>query len=142
MSSSIDRSELDAWVGEMYSTFTSCTNAHSAKDVEAYWDKYFIDRDGLFVRPSGNPMSLKDYIDMATSKDITEHTGELLKVVHVKEFASGKCAVVYFEGSQVFKYKDSPNDDNAMYSVTVEKQEDGTLKAIFFQRYPGKSNLS
>mmetsp|Transcript_211 Transcript_211/g.303 ORF Transcript_211/g.303 Transcript_211/m.303 type:complete len:146 (-) Transcript_211:142-579(-) len=141
-SNAIDRDELTKWVGEMYSTFTACTNSHSAEDVEAFWDKFAVDRETIFVRPSGNPLTVQGYVEMATSKDITKHSGEVIKVEHVKDFADGKAATVFFEGSQKFDYKDSPNDDNAKYSVTVEKQSDGSLKFVFFQRYPGKSNLS
>lgn len=139
--SSIDEDALTKWVGEMYSTFTSCTNAHSPEDVQAFWDKYAVDRETIFVRPSGNPLTIDSYVDMATSKDITKHTGELLKVEHIKTLANGQAAVVFFEGSQKFDYKGTPNDDNAKYSVTVDCSGE-TFKFAFLQRYPGNSNLS
>jgi len=140
-SSTMDRDELCKWISDMYSAFTSCSNAHTAEAIEDFWDTYALDRNVIVIRPSTNPMDLQVAIDMATSKDITGHSGKVLEIKHVKEFCNGQAAVVVFEGSQVFTYKGTLNDDNAMYSATIEKQTDGSLKLVFLQRYPGTSNL-
>ena len=129
----------------MYKGFASCTNSPTAQDVQAWWDTYAASSDTIFVRPSGNPLTLQGYCDMATSKDITEHSGHVIEIKHVTEFGppgQHACAVVLFEGQQTFLYQGQPNNVSALYSVTVERDEaNKTFKFVFMQRYPGKSNL-
>ena len=93
--------------------------------------------DAIFIRPSGNPLTLAAMTEMFNSGDITaEEDPQLIKVEKVggngKDF--GYCVLTE---RQVFTYKGTTNDDTAVYTCILEKEGD-EWKVCHVQRSQGR----
>jgi len=92
--------------------------------------------DAAFIRPSGNPISMKGLADMMTTNgDITDIDGKLVAINKLD--ISGDMAYSACTQEASFKYQGKANDD--LYVNTyVFKKIDGTWKNVWGQRSTGR----
>ena len=84
--------------------------------ITKYWKPGFS-----IIRPSGNPMSREVWEGMISSDDVEMVSSELLKVNNVQILACGSAAFAVYTTHDQFKYKGTPNDDIATFTVVLEK---------------------
>lgn len=98
----------------------------------------FYEEDAMFIRPSGNPLSLKELGNMFASGKITGFSTEIVSVDSVKALAGGSVAVVTCTNRQKFCFGDVPNDDLAKYSYVLSKNSDGGWRISHGHRATGQ----
>lgn len=103
--------------------------------AQGNWKKYWS--EGAFlIRPSGNPLSSDQELQMRASQDITMTKEELVKINKVSVY--GEIATCCFTVHQVFSYKGTPNDDISVVLVVLQK-ENGLWKMVTGSRSQGRS---
>ena len=103
--------------------------------AQGNWKKYWS--EGAFlIRPSGNPLSADQELQMRASQDITMTKEELVKINKVCVY--GEIATCCFTVHQVFSYKGTPNDDISVVLVVLQK-ENGLWKMVTGSRSQGRS---
>ena len=95
-----------------------------------------LDKEYLFIRPSGNPLNLKGWNEMMNSKDVTVKSAKLLSINKIE--VGEKLAYACYTQHAVFNYKGTDNDDVAVFTLILRKQ-DGNWKVVFGQRSTGRS---
>ena len=104
---------------------------------------FFLDNatpDFLFIRPSGNPIKAKGFLDMWSSRDLVLESAEITKVHKFELFCSNAAMCVFTLGSK-FTYKRTQNDD--LPTITsIFKKIDEKWKVSWMQRYSGKSDMT
>merc|ERR1711907_66952 len=82
------------------------------------WTK-FMTKDCLYIRPSGNPMSIKMIQEMDKNEDLNFIPSELkdIPLLHI----SGGMAYVTYINHEKFTYKGKLNDDVCVYTLLLLK---------------------
>lgn len=132
--------------------------ARNTKAMSKNWNKYLVDKNVHMIRPSGNPMTLKDelsnflvffffclrinlalrVLDMIYSKNVDIKSGGLKSIDSIRIFADQKAAVVTLTCHDKFEYKGIQNDDIAKFSVVLEKIGDN-WKMVHGHRATGQN---
>ena len=91
----------------------------------------------VIVRPTVNPLSKKDWLNMMNSPDVNVFLNNLVSVNMVD--VSDDCTLGYvcYTTHAKFTYKGVPNDDIAVFSA-VFKKFDSDWKIIYMQRSSGR----
>lgn len=89
----------------------------------------------LFIRPTGNPLTLKGWNDMMSSDDVNVEASDLVKINQLR--ISENMAYVCYTTHGKFSYKGTENDDIAVFTSILEK-DSGRWKVIFGQRSSGR----
>lgn len=89
----------------------------------------------LFIRPTGNPLTLKGWNDMMSSEDVTVESSDLVKINQLR--ISENMAYVCYTTHGKFSYKGTENDDIAVFTSILEKNS-GRWKVVFGQRSTGR----
>lgn len=94
-----------------------------------------MDKDCVFVRPTGNPLDMSGWDEMMTNTDVSVESNDLVKVnrLHV----NGDMAYVCYTGHAKFNYKGTENDDVAVLTSVLERK-DGVWKVVHGQRSTGR----
>lgn len=89
----------------------------------------------VFIRPTGNPLSMQAWDAMMNSDDVTLHGSELVDIhkLHV----NGDMAYACYTTHSRFSYKGADNDDIAVFTGVFERQN-STWKLIHGQRSTGR----
>ena len=105
---------------------------------DAFNAKYYYKPDDfMFVRPSGNPMGLKMFEGMRKSGDVTMEKDEVKEFVKVEVLCGGRSAAAAWKQHSVFTYKDTPNNDLALFSATLVL-DGGLWKFVHVHRATGQ----
>ena len=96
--------------------------------------------DFLFIRPSGNPISAKEFEEMMNSGDVVQEKAEITKI-HRFEFLSDNLAMCIFTLSSKFSYEGTFTDDLPT-ATSIFKKIDNIWKIHWMQRSSGDSDLS
>ena len=81
---------------------------------------YNATEDFLFIRPSGNPISVMGFIKMKTSGDLMDGYCDIQKI-HKLEFFSSDTAICVFTLRSSFVYKCVQNSDLATVTSIIKK---------------------
>ena len=76
----------------------------------------------VFIRPSGNPLNRKGWEEMMTNKDVTVESSKLLDIHRLS--ICGCCAYVCYTQHGKFSYKGTLNDDVAVFTCVLRKDND------------------
>ena len=99
----------------------------------------FCTDDFIFVRPSGNPLTLAGFKDMMASPDMQIESSKLLAInaTHV----GLNSAMISATFHDKFTFKGTPNNDISVfmfYAVNEEGGQAGEWKVKFAQRSTGR----
>merc|ERR1711935_510594 len=93
-------------------------------------------KECLFIRPSGNPITLQGLVDMMTTNgDITGIDGKLVEINKLD--IVGDMAYAAVTQTAQFKYQGNPNDDLYVNSY-VFKKTDGKWGMVYGHRSSGR----
>ena len=106
-----------------------CTEMASGK-----WSSYWED-DTYILRPSGNPLTKEQNIQMRNNKDIIIEKEEMVSINSVEIY--GNIAVSCFTVHQTFTYKGNKEDDISVV-LAVFKKENNDWKMINGSRSQGR----
>jgi quinol monooxygenase YgiN/ketosteroid isomerase-like protein len=90
----------------------------------------------LFIRPSGNPLDMKGWVEMMTNTDVKVESNDLVGINKVEVL--GNMAYVCYTTHGKFNYKGTQNDDVAVLTSILEKVDD-KWQVVFGQRSTGRS---
>ena len=96
--------------------------------------------DFLFIRPSGNPIDVKGFIEMETSGDVVDGYCDIQKI-HKLEFLSSDVSICVFTLRSSFVYKSVQNSDLATVTAIFKKIKN-QWKFFWMQRSSGDSDPS
>ena len=96
--------------------------------------------DFLFIRPSGNPIDVKGFIEMNTSGDVVDGFCDIKKI-HKLEFFSSDVSICVFTLRSSFIYKGVQNSDLATVTAIFKKIKN-QWKFFLMQRSSGDSDPS
>ena len=91
--------------------------------------------DCVFIRPSGNPLSMQQWSDMMNSPDVQMKFSKLLSVDKV--VVDGNMAYAVYKTHSQFHYKGVDNDDVAVFTGVFQRTDD-TWKLVHGQRSTGQ----
>lgn len=103
--------------------------------------KFLLD-NSLLIRPSGNPLSKKDWVNMLNSSDVTMKKSELIQLNKVD--INRDWAYVCYTLHEIFSYKGNDNDDISVCSGVLKKVPNVRLgapdvwKFAYLQRSTGR----
>ena len=122
-------------------TIASMCNALNNNDVKTA-AKNLLD-NCLLIRPTGNPLSKKDWLNMLNSSDVTMKKSELMQINKLD--INRDWAFVCYTLHEVFSYKGNDNDDVSVCSAVLKKVPNVRLgasdvwKFAYLQRSTGRS---
>ena len=90
----------------------------------------------LFIRPSGNPLTMEAWDQMMNSEDVTM-TGSSLVSVNKLE-VDGNMAYACYTTHSKFNYKGNENDDIAVFTGVFQKRN-GKWQLVHGQRSTGRT---
>ena len=93
-------------------------------------------KDCVFIRPTGNPLTMDMWDKMMNSDDVTVNSNTLMSVNKLD--VCGDMAYVCYTSHGVFTYKGTQNDDVAVFT-SVLKRVDGKWMVVYGQRSTGRS---
>ena len=96
--------------------------------------------DFLFIRPSGNPIDVKGFIEMETSGDVVDGYCDIQKI-HKLEFLSSDVSICVFTLRSSFVYRGFQNSDLATVTAIFKKIKN-QWKFFWMQRSSGDSDPS
>ena len=91
--------------------------------------------DCLYIRPSGDPLTVQGFQDMFSSGDVKMDSAKLLDIYKIVITGNTAYSVYSFHG--VFSYKGQGNDDIAVFTELYQKI-DGVWKIVHGQRSTGR----
>ena len=97
-------------------------------------------KDFLFIRPSGNPIDVKGFIEMKTSGDVVDGYCDIQKI-HKLQFLSSDVSICVFTLRSSFIYKGVQNSDLATVTAIFKKIKN-QWKFFLMQRSSGDSDPS
>ena len=113
-----------------------------SKDLdEEKWKQYLSlwkDDSCIFIRPSGNPLTLDSMKAMFQSGVATITKHDLVDVDTVKVVAGGLAAVATYRMHSIFTYNGTENNDVAKFSSVLENV-DGQWKFVHSHRATGQA---
>ena len=89
----------------------------------------------VFVRPSGNPLNMTQWVGMMTATDVNMEANELVNINKVE--VVGDMAYVCYTTHGKFTYKGTVNDDVAVLTSVLQRI-DGRWQVVFGQRSTGR----
>lgn len=107
----------------------------SMKDNKA-GGRQHMDESCLFIRPTGNPLTMTQWDEMMNSPDVTMTSSKLLSINKLKVI--GNMAYACYTTHSQFNYKGTDNDDIAVFTGVFEKKE-GKWIMIHGQRSTGRT---
>ena len=122
-------------------TIASMCNALNNNDVKTA-AKSLLD-NCLLIRPTGNPLTKKDWLNMLNSSDVTMKKSELMQINKLD--INRDWAFVCYTLHEVFSYKGNDNDDVSVCSAVLKKVPNVRLgasdvwKFAYLQRSTGRS---
>jgi ketosteroid isomerase-like protein len=96
-----------------------------------------MDDDVIIVRPTGNPLKKKEWLNMLNSSDLVMNSTKMLAVNNVNVCESEKMGYVCYTTHASFTYKGVENSDVAVF-VVVFKMIDDKWKITYMQRSTGR----
>ena len=90
----------------------------------------------VFVRPSGNPLNMTQWVEMMTASDVTMESNDLVSINKVD--VCGDMAYVCYTTHGKFNYKGTSNDDVAVLTSVLQRMN-GRWQVVFGQRSTGRS---
>ena len=96
--------------------------------------------DFLFIRPSGNPIDVKGFIEMSNSGDVVDGFCDIKKI-HKLEFFSSDVSICVFTLRSSFIYKGVQNSDLATVTAIIKKIKN-QWKFSWMHRSSGNSDFS
>lgn len=93
--------------------------------------------DIFIVRPTGNPLTKKAWLEMVNSKDVEMKGTKLLDINVINVNDEGNMGYVCYTTHSRFSYKGKLNDDVAVF-VGVFKRFNGNWKMTYMQRSTGR----
>ena len=91
--------------------------------------------DCVFIRPSGNPLDKNGWEQMMNNEDVTVESSKLVSLNKLS--VRGYCAYVCYTQHGQFTYKGTVNDDIAVFTNILEK-ENGLWKVVQGTRSTGR----
>lgn len=107
----------------------------SMKDNKA-GGRHHMDSECIFIRPTGNPLSMTQWDEMMNSPDVKMTSSKLLSINRLK--VVGNMAYACYTTHSQFNYKGIDNDDIAVFTGVFEKNN-GKWMMIHGQRSSGRS---
>ena len=104
--------------------------------------KYLLD-NALLIRPTGNPLTKKNWINMLNSKDVNIKKSELIDVNKID--INRDWAFVCYTIRETFSYKGTDNDDISVCTALLKKVRNVRVggpdvwKLSYLQRSTGRS---
>lgn len=104
--------------------------------------KFLVD-NALLIRPTGNPLTKKDWLNMLNSTDVTMKKSELMEINKLD--INRDWAYVCYTVHETFSYKGNDNDDVSVCSAVLKKVPNVRLgaedvwKFAYLQRSTGRS---
>lgn len=95
-----------------------------------------MNNDSVFIRPTGNPLTMEGWDEMMNSDNVTLNFSKLISINKL-EISNDMAFACYTTHSQ-FNYKGTDNDDIAVFTAIYRKL-DGVWKFVFGQRSTGRS---
>ncbi len=92
----------------------------------------------IFIRPSGNPLTMNMWDAMMNNSDVTNGSSRLLNIHKLK--IDNNMAYACYTTHSKFNYKGTDNNDVAVFTGIFLKQDD-VWKMIHGQRSTGRSPL-
>ena len=92
--------------------------------------------DCIFIRPTGNPLTMPQWDEMMKSPDVVQKSSKLVKVS--KLVVDGNMAYAVYVSHAVFSYKGTDNDDVAVFTAVFQKGSDGKWMMVHGQRSTGR----
>lgn len=99
------------------------------------WKEYWSE-NAFLIRPSGNPLSADQELQMRANQDLKMIKEELVKINQVSVY--GEIATCCFTVHQVFSYKGTSNDDISVVLVVLKKENE-SWKMVSGSRSQGRS---
>jgi len=90
----------------------------------------------VFIRPTGNPLTMTEWDDMMNSPDVTMTSSKLIAINKLKII--GNMAYACYTSHSQFNYKGKDNDDIAVFTGIFEKSN-GKWMMIHGQRSTGRT---
>lgn len=87
--------------------------------------KWFLDNDVQMIRPSGNPLSVAEYVAGMSGKGDIKMESHALKAVKSVKLLGTDAAIVLVEHEEKFSFKENHEHDVALYSITLAKTAHG-----------------
>lgn len=100
-----------------------CESGHDDK-INKLVEKWYIDADVLWIRPSGNPLTPAIWSEMVGSGDIKFESSKIVSFDSFRLIAGGNVAVVTLTQHDKFTYKGTANNDICKFTFVLEKIED------------------
>lgn len=141
MSSLLQESSFAQDKQNIHDTLNSMSVALNNNNVKAA-SKYLLD-NALLIRPTGNPLTKKDWVNMLNSKDVNIKKSELIDVNKID--INRDWAFVCYTLHETFSYKGSDNDDISVCTALLKKVRNVRLgapdvwKLSYLQRSTGRS---
>ena len=107
----------------------------SMKDNKA-GGRQHMDEACLFIRPTGNPLTMTQWDEMMNSPDVTMTSSKLISINKLKVL--GNMAFACYTTHSQFNYKGTDNDDIAVFTGVFEKKN-GRWMMIHGQRSTGRT---
>ena len=127
---------IRAHIHDFYDDLNSNVESKIPEIWDSFYEKYHSPNYTM-IRPSGNPIHSKGFIDMFCSDDVKLIQFALVSVDSVVILANGRCAVATYTVDQRFLYKGTPNEDRVVLTCVLEEM-DGDIKITFEQRTTGQ----
>ena len=96
--------------------------------------------DIFIVRPTGNPLTKKAWLEMVKSKDVEMKGTKLLDINVINVNDEGNMGYVCYTTHSRFSYKGTLNDDVAVF-VAIFKRFNGNWKITYMQRSTGRKPI-
>ena len=105
------------------------------------WEKAaeWVAEDAVFVRPTGNPLSKAQWVEMLNSPDVKVVSNEVLEFYRVDVHPARDWAWLSYSTHAKFNYKGTDNDDVSVFSVLVKRNSTGAWRLSWLQRSTGLS---
>ena len=103
--------------------------------------KYLLD-NALLIRPTGNPLTKKDWVNMLNSKDVNILKSELMEINKID--INRDWAFACYTLRETFSYKGTDNDDVSVCTALLKKVPNVRLgapdvwKLSYLQRSTGR----
>lgn len=110
------------------------------KKDRASW-KSFLEKhhhsDSIYVRPSGNPLSNEETIDMYCDDNVNGDLEALVEIDTVTVVDAGNVAIVTCTVDQIFTYHGTLNEDRSTFTFVIAEVE-GDPKVMHTHRGTGQ----
>lgn len=114
----LDEKNVYDFIWQYMEDFTEIAQNTSSKAWTRFWERNHT-KDYIYIRPSGNPLDMKGYMEMFESGDIQEFSDTMVAVESIKLFADGEVAVMVFKSEQIFEFRGTLEEDLVTWTVVL-----------------------